>query len=188
VLEGLAAIGITTTLAPRLVRGFDYYNRTTFEFVADAFESAQNSIGGGGRYDQLAEELGGKPTSGIGFGSGVERILLAREAEGVTTELLKRSLDLFVVDTTGDTSVAVLMQELRAAGYATDRAYDQRSMKAQMKAADRSGARLALIVGAEELAAGEVTIRDLRSQDFGQAQQRAGRGEIATAIANLLTK
>jgi histidyl-tRNA synthetase len=80
------------------------------------------------------------------------------------------------------------MQELRAAGYATDRAYDQRSMKAQMKAADRSGARLALIVGAEELAAGEVTIRDLRSQDFGQAQQRAGRGEIATAIANLLTK
>jgi histidyl-tRNA synthetase len=188
VLEGLAAIGITTTLAPRLVRGFDYYNRTTFEFVADAFESAQNSIGGGGRYDQLAEELGGKPTSGIGFGSGVERILLAREAEGVTAELLKRSLDLFVVDTTGDTSVAVLMQELRAAGYATDRAYDQRSMKAQMKAADRSGARLALIVGAEELAAGEVTIRDLRSQDFGQAQQRAGRGEIATAIANLLTK
>jgi histidyl-tRNA synthetase len=60
--------------APRLVRGFDYYNRTTFEFVADALESAQNSIGGGGRYDQLAEELGGKPTSGIGFGSGVERL------------------------------------------------------------------------------------------------------------------
>jgi histidyl-tRNA synthetase len=188
VVEGLSAIGIATTLAPRLVRGFDYYNRTTFEFVADAFESAQNSIGGGGRYDQLAEELGGKPTSGIGFGSGVERILLAREAEGVTSELLKRSLDLFVIDTTGDVSVAAMIETLRLAGFATDRAYDQRSMKAQMKAADRSGARFALLVGPEELAAGEVTIRDLRSQDFGQTQQRAVRGEIVATVANLFTK
>jgi histidyl-tRNA synthetase len=188
VVEGLGAIGIVTTLAPRLVRGFDYYNRTTFEFVADAFESAQNSIGGGGRYDQLAEELGGKPTSGIGFGSGVERILLAREAEGVTNELLKRTLDLFVIDTTGDVSVAAMIETLRLAGFATDRAYDQRSMKAQMKAADRSGARFALLVGPEELAAGEVTIRDLRSQDFGQTQQRVSRGEIVAAVANLFTK
>ena len=188
VVHGLGAIGIATTLAPRLVRGFDYYNRTTFEFVADAFESAQNSIGGGGRYDQLAEELGGKPTSGIGFGSGVERVLLAREAEGVTGELLKRTLDLFVIDTTGDVSVAAMIETLRLAGFATDRAYDQRSMKAQMKAADRSGARFALLVGPEELSAGEVTIRDLRSQDFGQTQLRAGRGEIVTAVANLFTK
>ena len=188
VVAGLSAIGIATTLAPRLVRGFDYYNRTTFEFVADAFESAQNSIGGGGRYDQLAEELGGKPTSGIGFGSGVERILLAREAEGVTSELLKRTLDLFVIDTTGDVSVAAMIETLRLAGFATDRAYDQRSMKAQMKAADRSGARFALLVGPEELAAGEVTIRDLRSQDFGQTQQRAARREIVATVANLFTK
>jgi histidyl-tRNA synthetase len=188
VLAGLSAIGITTTLAPRLVRGFDYYNRTTFEFVADAFESAQNSIGGGGRYDQLAEELGGKPTSGIGFGSGVERILLAREAEGVTGDLLKRSVDLFVIDTTGDVSVQAVIETLRLAGFATDRAYDQRSMKAQMKAADRSGARFALLIGPEELAAGEVTIRDLRSQDFGQTQQRVAQGEIVAAVANLFTK
>jgi histidyl-tRNA synthetase len=188
VVSGLSAIGIASTLAPRLVRGFDYYNRTTFEFVADAFESAQNSIGGGGRYDQLAEELGGKPTSGIGFGSGVERILLAREAEGVTHELLKRTLDLFVIDTTGDASVATMIESLRLAGFATDRAYDQRSMKAQMKAADRSGARFALLVGPEELTAGEVTIRDLRSQDFGQTQQRAVRGEIVAAVANLFVK
>ena len=187
-VEGLTSIGIETTLAPRLVRGFDYYNRTTFEFVADAFESAQNSIGGGGRYDQLAEELGGKPTSGIGFGSGVERMLLAREAEGVTTRLLKRTLDVFVIDTTGDESVAAMIEELRAAGFATDRAYDQRSMKAQMKAADRSGARFALLVGPEELAAGEVTIRDLRSQDFDQTQQRVARSEIVATVAELLTK
>ena len=81
-----------------------------------------------------------------------------------------------------------MIETLRLAGFATDRAYDQRSMKAQMKAADRSGARFALLVGPEELSAGEVTIRDLRSQDFGQTQQRVGRGEIVTAVANLFTK
>ncbi len=188
VVSGLSAIGVTTTLDPRLVRGFDYYNRTTFEFVAEAFKSAQNSIGGGGRYDQLAEELGGKPTSGIGFGSGVERLLLAREAEGVSRDLLKRTLDVFVIDTTGDESVAVMIESLRAEGYAVDRAFDQRSMKAQMKAADRSGARLALLVGPEELSVGEVTIRDLRSQEFDQTQQRVGQGAVASAIAELLTK
>jgi histidyl-tRNA synthetase len=188
VVEGLTNLGIAATLNPRLVRGFDYYNRTTFEFVADAFESAQNSIGGGGRYDQLAEELGGKPTSGIGFGSGVERILLARDAEGVNAALLKRSLDVFVIDTTGDSAVGELVEELRASGVATDRAYDQRSMKAQMKAADRSGARLALLVGPEELAAGEVTIRDLRSQDFDQTQQRVAREKTVATVAELLIK
>jgi histidyl-tRNA synthetase len=188
VVGGLNALGITSTLDPRLVRGFDYYNRTTFEFVAEAFKSAQNSIGGGGRYDQLAEELGGKPTSGIGFGSGVERLILAREAEGVNHDLLKRSLDAFVIDTTGDESVAVMIETLRAEGYAVDRAYDRRSMKAQMKAADRSGARFALLVGPEELSVGEVTIRDLRSQEFDQTQQRVGQGAVVSAIAELLTK
>ncbi len=188
VVGGLNAIGITSVLDPRLVRGFDYYNRTTFEFVAEAFKSAQNSIGGGGRYDQLAEELGGKPTSGIGFGSGVERLILAREAEGVNHGLLQRSLDAFVIDTTGDESVAVMIETLRAEGYAVDRAYDQRSMKAQMKAADRSGARFALLVGPEELSVGEVTIRDLRSQEFDQTQQRVGQGAVVAAIAELLTK
>ena len=188
VVAGLDALGIESVLSPRLVRGFDYYNRTTFEFVADAFESAQNSIGGGGRYDKLAEELGGKPTSGIGFGSGVERILLARAAEGVDTALLKRTLDVFVIDTTGEGVVGVLVQQLRDAGVATDRAYDQRSLKAQMKVADKSGARLALLVGPEELAAGEVTIRDLRSQDFAQTQPRVALSEIVSTVAKLLTK
>ena len=188
VVEGLTSIGIETTLAPRLVRGFDYYNRTTFEFIADAFASAQNSIGGGGRYDQLAEELGGKPASGIGFGSGVERILLAREAEGVAMPLLKRTLDVFVIDTTGDVAAAQLVEELRLAGIATDRAYDRRSMKAQMKAADRSGAWFAVLLGPEELAAGEVTIRDLRSQDFDQTQRRVARSETVATVAELLTK
>ncbi len=188
VLTGLSAIGIESTLTPRLVRGFDYYSRTTFEFVADALDSAQNAIGGGGRYDALAEQLGGKPTSGIGFGSGVERVLLARAAEGVDAPLVKRTLDVFVVDTTGDVRVAALVEELRDAGVATDRAYDQRSMKAQMKVADKSGARWALLVGPEELAAGAVTMKDLRSEAFDQAQTRVSRSEIVSTVLELLTK
>jgi histidyl-tRNA synthetase len=188
VRAGLASLDIDSELAPRLVRGFDYYTRTTFEFVADALDGAQNAVGGGGRYDRLAEELGGKPTSGIGFGSGVERILLARSAEGVDDAMLKRDLDLFVVDTTGGDVATVLVERLRRAGYATDRAYDARSMKAQMKAADRSGARLALLVGPEEAAAGEVTMRDLRNPDFDQAQRRVAQSEVEAAIADLLTK
>jgi histidyl-tRNA synthetase len=188
VLAGLGAIGIDTVLDPRLVRGFDYYTRTTFEFIADSLGNAQNAVGGGGRYDKLSEELGGKAVSGIGFGSGVERLLLAREAEGVTTSLLKRTLDVFIIDTTGDDGVTVLIEKLRAAGIAADRAYDQRSMKAQMKTADKSGARLALLIGPEELFAGEVTIRDLRSQDFEQTQRRVAQSEIVSTVAQLLTK
>ncbi|MGC2168899.1 MAG: His/Gly/Thr/Pro-type tRNA ligase C-terminal domain-containing protein, partial [Acidimicrobiales bacterium] len=102
--------------------------------------------------------------------------------------LLQRTLDVFVIDTTGDVSVAVMIENLRAEGYAVDRAYDQRSMKAQMKAADRSGARFALLVGPEELSVGEVTIRDLRSQEFDQTQQRVGQGAVVSAITELLTK
>jgi histidyl-tRNA synthetase len=188
VVNGLSSLGIESTLSPRLVRGFDYYTRTTFEFAAEALDSAQNAIGGGGRYDKLAEQLGGKPTSGIGFGSGVERLLLARIAEGVTTDLIKRSLDLFVIDTTGDDVATALVQQLRTAGFATDRAYDQRSMKAQMKVADKSGARLALLVGPEEQTANEVTIRDLRSGDFAQKQLRVAHSEIVSTITQLLTK
>jgi histidyl-tRNA synthetase len=188
VVAGLGAVGIESFLSPRLVRGFDYYTRTTFEFIAESMGNAQNAVGGGGRYDKLSEQLGGKATSGIGFGSGVERLLLARTAEGVVTPLLKRTLDVFVIDTTGDDSVIALIEQLRAAGIATDRAYDQRSMKAQMKVADKSGARLALLVGPEELFAGQVTIRDLRSQDFEQAQQRVARSEIVSTVAHLVTK
>jgi histidyl-tRNA synthetase len=189
VVAGLTLIGIKSQLDPRLVRGFDYYTRTTFEFVADALGGAQNAIGGGGRYDKLAEQLGGKPTSGIGFGSGIERLILTRDAEGVEPRnLVDRALDLFVIDTTTDDVATVLVDELRTAGFATARAYDHRSMKSQMKVADKSGARLALLVGPQEYAAGEVTIRDLRSDDFGQTQRRVARSEVAFVVAELLTK
>jgi histidyl-tRNA synthetase len=188
VVDGLASLGIDSTLNPRLVRGFDYYTRTTFEFVSDALDGAQNAIGGGGRYDKLAEELGGKPTGGIGFGSGIERLLLAREAEGTARDLVKRTLDLFVVDTTGQDVATVLVDGLRMAGFAVERAYDGRSMKAQMKVADKSGARFALIVGPQEQLVGEVTIRDLRSEDYAQSQLTVAQRDLAATIANLLTK
>lgn len=104
----------------------------------------------------------------------------------MSDELLTRTLDVFVVDTTGDVAVAAMIEELRQAGYATDRAYDERSLKAQMKAADRSGARLALLVGPEELDAGEVTVRDLRSGEYDAAQTRVARGELDAVLARLL--
>jgi histidyl-tRNA synthetase len=189
VIAGLSSIGIVSELNPRLVRGFDYYTRTTFEFASDALDSAQNAIGGGGRYDGLAEQLGGKPTSGIGFGSGIERLLIVREAEGVEPRnLINRSLDVFVIDTTGADEATALVDELRRGGLATNRAYDNRSMKAQMKVADKSGARFALLIGPAELEAGEVTIRDLRSDNFEQAQRKVARGDVALVVAELLTK
>ncbi len=165
---GLESIGIASEIAPRLVRGFDYYTRTTFEFVSDALGTAQNAVGGGGRYDKLAEQLGGDPTSGIGFGSGIERLLLARVAEEVADPILERGLDVFVVDTTGHDRATGVVDELRGAGFAVERAYDQRSMKAQMKVADRSGARLALLIGAREEQSATVTVRDLRTSGVEQ--------------------
>ena len=153
VLEGLDALGVPATIDHRLVRGFDYYTRTTFEFASGALEAAENAVGGGGRYDGLVEMLGGPPTPGIGFGIGIERVLLACDAEGVFP-VDPTPLDAFVVDVTGGTAARDLTAALRRAGLRADRAFDDRSMKSQLKAADRSGARVALIVGPEELAAG----------------------------------
>jgi len=185
---GLRDLNIDTTLDPRLVRGFDYYTRTTFEFVAEALGSAQNAIGGGGRYDGLAEQLGGKPVSGIGFGSGIERLLLAREAEGVTSPLINRVTDVFIVDTTGSDAATVLADLLRGQGLAVERAFDGRSMRSQMKLADRSGARVALVIGPQELATGQITMRDLRSDDFEQAQVSVAREDLSAALLALLNK
>jgi len=168
VREGLDARGIPYVLDHRLVRGFDYYTRTTFEFASDALESAQNGIGGGGRYDGLVEMLGGPPTPGIGFGMGVERILLACDAEGVFA-VDPPALDAFVVDTAGGSHARDVTAALRAAGLSADRAYDDRSMKAKFKAADRSGGVLVLIIGPDEVASGTVSLRPLR----GGGDQRA---------------
>ena len=166
VTDALDALGVPFTVAPRLVRGLDYYVRTTFEFAAEALDAAQNAVGGGGRYDGLAEDLGAPPTPGVGFALGVDRTLLACDAEGVF-EAPSAAVDVFVVDTTGGNLAVILTDRIRAAGLRADRSWDDRSMKAQMKAADRSGAALAVIVGDDERDNGTVTVRDLRG-DAGQ--------------------
>jgi histidyl-tRNA synthetase len=181
VQAGLRSLGVAYELAPRLVRGLDYYTRTTFEFAADALDAAQNAIGGGGRYDGLAEQMGGPPTPGIGFGAGVERILLACDAEGVFPAP-SATVDVFLIDVVDGTSALDLTHQLRAAGVRADRAFDARSMKSQMKQADRAGARIALIVGEQEVADGTVTVRDL-----GTSQQEAvSRADVVDHVRKRL--
>jgi len=181
VRSGLDALGVAYTIETRLVRGLDYYTRTTFELVAEALESAQNAVGGGGRYDGLAEALGGPSTPGIGFGLGIERLLLACDAEGVFAAPAA-SVEVFVVDTTGGAEALELTHELRRAGLATDRAFDARSMKAQFRAADRSGAHLALVVGERERAEATVTVRDLTSGD----QETIARHDVVAHVRKSL--
>ena len=181
VLEGLTEAGVAFVENPRLVRGFDYYTRTTFEFSSEALDAAQNALGGGGRYDGLVEQLGGPENPGIGFGMGIERVLLACDAEGCFNPEPPHA-EVFVVDVTDGRVARRLVAELRAAGVRAERAYDGRSLKAQLKVADRSGAAVAIIVGERELADGVVTLRDLRdaSQDSVSAD-----GVLAATLAAL---
>lgn len=183
VRAGLDRLGIPYTISPRLVRGLDYYVATTFEYAGGTLDSAQNALGGGGRYDGLVESLGGPATPGIGFGIGVDRTLLACDDEGVFAAP-PQDADVFVVDTATTPAGAgieatAICDELRAAGLRAVRAFDNRSMKSQMKAADRSGATVAVIVGSDELAAGTVTLRPLR----GEGEQRTvARSEVVVAV------
>jgi histidyl-tRNA synthetase len=160
VTAGLDAAKVPWVRNERLVRGLDYYTRTTFEFAATSLTTANDAIGGGGRYDLLAEALGGPKTPGIGFGSGIERLLLACDAEGVFS-VTAPSAAVFVVDVAGGSTARDLVVALRRAGVRAERSYDDRSMKSQLRAADRSGATIALIIGPEELAAGTVVVRNL---------------------------
>ncbi len=186
VQRGLTAIGIPFRIDPRLVRGLDYYTHTAFELQSSALGGAQNTIGGGGRYDGLVESLGGPSTPGIGFGSGIERILATCDAEGVFGAP-EAAVDAFIADLTGGEVARDLSFELRRAGLSVDRGFDQRSMKSQMKSANRSGARFALIVGEDEVAAGTVTVRDMRSTADPDDRQRAvARGELVAHLRDVL--
>ena len=178
VQAGLSQLGIAYVNTPRLVRGFDYYTSTVFEFAAGALDAAQNAIGGGGRYDRLAEEMGGPAAPSIGFGSGIERVLLACDAEGVLPAPSAR-VDAFVVDLVGTPDAALVLSELREAGIAADRAYGGRSARRQFGAADRSGALWAVVIGARESEQGLVAVRDLRSGE----QVEVKRKEVAAWLA-----
>jgi histidyl-tRNA synthetase len=176
---GLDALGIPFTVEPKLVRGLDYYRRTIFEFQGLTLDSAQNALGGGGRYDGLVEALGGPATAGIGFALGVDRTLLACDDEGVF-ESAPRVLDAFVVDVAGGAAAVELTAELRSAGLAADRGFENRSMKAQMKLANRSGATHAVIIGADELADGTAIVKPM-SRDAGD-QQTIPRSDVVAHL------
>jgi histidyl-tRNA synthetase len=157
----LAEAGVPWSEAPRLVRGLDYYTRTTFEF-SHARLGAQSGIGGGGRYDGLMAALGGQELSGIGFGIGTDRTLLACRAEGLAVGPAARC-EVFLVPLGEPARLfcAGLAAQLRRGGVRNDMAFGGRALKGAMKAADRSGARLAVIVGDTELAADQVVLKDL---------------------------
>jgi histidyl-tRNA synthetase len=160
----LADAGIAFTDEPRLVRGLDYYTRTLYEFVHDGL-GAQSAVGGGGRYDGLAELIGGPRLPGVGWALGVERTLLAMEAEGIQLTS-GHQLDVFAVPLgqPAERRLFALVTELRRAGLAADLATG-RGLKGAMKAADRSGAAYAVVLGDRDLAAGVAQVKDLRTGD-----------------------
>jgi histidyl-tRNA synthetase len=155
----LDLLGIKYVVNPRMVRGLDYYTGTTFEFIHEDL-GAQSGIGGGGRYDGLMEILGGQSLSGIGFGLGVDRALLAAQAEGVISED-KFTSDLFIIPLGEEQkSVALtLATTLRSVGVRTEIAFGDRALKGAMKAADKSGSRYVVIIGEDEVASGVVELK-----------------------------
>jgi histidyl-tRNA synthetase len=162
VQAGVRAAGLEAALTPTLVRGLDYYTRTAFEFVAAGLSEQQGTLFGGGRYDGLAEALGGQATPGVGFGMGLERVGLAMAEEDVTPPE-GAGLQVFVVGLGADAHdrARAMLPALRGAGIAADAAYADRPLKAQLRMADRAGAAYAAIVGERELAAGIVSLRRL---------------------------
>ncbi len=161
VLRYLDDLGVAYTENPWMVRGLDYYTKTTFEFVHDGLGS-QSGIGGGGRYDGLMAELGGPPLSGVGFGLGVDRTLLACQAEGLEVAPARR-VEVFGVplgEAARDRLVGIV-GALRRGGIRADLAYGGRGLKGAMKAADRSGARYALVLGERDLDGGVIQLKDL---------------------------
>ena len=161
VVEHLRALDVPFEPAPRLVRGLDYYMRTTFEFVHDGL-GAQSAVGGGGRYDGLSEAIGGPHLPGIGWALGIERTILALEAEGLGVPA-ERGPQVFVVPlgAAGKAWAVSAVAGWRRAGVAADLAYGDRGLKGAMKAADRSGARWAVVVGDRDLEAGVAQLKDL---------------------------
>ena len=173
----LDANDVAWSLNPRLVRGMDYYNLTVFEFITDKLGS-QGTICGGGRYDYLIEEIGGKPAPAVGWGMGVERVLEVLKEIG--TEIPAPAADVYAIipDASSLPQVFRTVQQLRTAGVAVQMhaaaggsAEGMGSMKSQFKKADGSGARFALIFGSDELAQGKVTVKSLRDGEGLQSQQ-----------------
>ncbi|HZD18654.1 MAG TPA: histidine--tRNA ligase [Actinomycetota bacterium] len=181
VRAGLDRADIAYEIDPRLVRGLDYYTRTAFEFVSGVLAgSKQGTVCGGGRYDGLAEVLGGPPTPGTGFGLGLDRVRLALEGEGQAPPP-ERSPAVFVVSIGPGAQgrAEALVDELRAAGVSASRAYAERPLKAQLRMADRAGAAHAAILGEREAAEGIVTLRRLADG----TQEEVPVGDVVKVLA-----
>ena len=163
VIKYLDALNISYHLNPRMVRGLDYYTGTTFEFVHELL-GAQSGIGGGGRYDGLMEQLGGQSLSGIGFGLGIDRALLAAEAEGVIGEDAFVS-DLFIIPLGEGAKLQALTiaQELRNRGKRVEIAFGDRALKGAMKGADKSGATYVIVLGESEISSGTVELKEMKT-------------------------
>ena len=162
----LDELGIPYIEDPSLVRGLDYYTRTVFEVQVDAGLGSQNAIGGGGRYDRLMQEYDGPPTPGLGFALGFERTLLAMEAVGAVAEKLPTA-EVYVarVDASVTGAAFALVSALRDAGIAAETDHQGRSLKSQFKQADRLGARIVAVLGPDEVAAGQVKLRDMGTKE-----------------------
>ena len=179
----LDAAGLAYTINPALVRGLDYYGRTVYEWVTESL-GAQGTVCAGGRYDGLVSELGGPATPGVGFAMGIERLLLLMQAAGASTGPDNHPHAYWVVaDPAAPGLALVLGEQLRDAlpGLRLQLNCGGGSIKSQMKRADRSGAALALILGSDELAAGEVSVRELRLE--GAMQQRVGVSAMQAFMA-----
>jgi len=171
------------TINHRLVRGLDYYTKTVFEVWAQGIGS-QNAVCGGGRYDGLAEELDGPPTPGIGFGSGMERLVLAMKEQGLAAPAAPAPQVVLVhLGQPAKTAAIVLLQQLLSRGVQAQIGFGDRSMRSQMRGANRLGARFALIIGEQELAEGVVVLNDLTGE---QPEQRLPLADAAAAVATLL--
>lgn len=179
----LADMGVDYVVNPRMVRGLDYYTKTCFEFVHDGL-GAQSGIGGGGRYDGLMAQLGGQDLSGIGYGLGVDRAVLALEAEGITLDGVDRRVDVFGValGLEAKKAMTVVINELRKAGISSDMSFGDRGLKGAMKGADRAGARFALVLGDQELDNGTVALKDLEAHE----QTDVPLADIARVVAGKL--
>ena len=159
-------MGVAYEINPRMVRGLDYYTKTCFEFVHDGL-GAQSGIGGGGRYDGLMAQLGGQDLSGIGYGLGVDRALLALEAEGITLDGVDSRVDVFgiALGAAAKRTMTSLINDIRKAGISADMSFGDRGLKGAMKGADRAGARFALVLGDQELENGTVALKDLATHE-----------------------
>ncbi|MFJ2649370.1 histidine--tRNA ligase [Streptomyces sp. NPDC087420] len=178
----LASAGVGYEDDDRLVRGLDYYTRTTFEFVHDGL-GAQSAVGGGGRYDGLSEMIGGPALPSVGWALGVDRTVLALEAEGITLAL-PAPVTVYAV-ALGDEARRLLfavVTDLRKAGIAADFSYGERGLKGHMKNANRSGARFTIVAGERDLAEGVAQLKDMESGE----QTPVALGELVTEIGSRL--